>query len=163
MAFMQTACTGFCGTNALGGQDSGACLYVHGRLPKDGSWYPTSGKLGPLLLAEFKHKIMVRSSDVTVPKTITDDSVAPFQGLPLHSKLISSRTEVVKGETGDEEIQVSEFGVYYTPDEFLQMASGLQHPLDSPQLVDEVNLRSMLAIRDWFETLHQACCEPYGR
>ena len=109
------------------------------------------GKLGPLLLAEFKHKIMVRSSDVTVPKTITDDSVAPFQGLPLHSKLISSRTEVVKGETGDEEIQVSEFGVYYTPDEFLQMASGLQHPLDSPQLVDEVNLRSMLAIRDWSE------------
>ena len=77
------------------------------------------GKLGPLLLAEFKHKIMVRSSDVTVPKTITDDSVAPFQGLPLHSKLISSRTEVVKGETGDEEIQVSEFGVYYAPDEFL--------------------------------------------
>ena len=109
------------------------------------------GKLGPLLLAEFKHKIMVSSSDVTVPKTITDDSVAPFQGLPLHSKLISSRTEVVKGETGDEEIQVSEFGVYYTPDEFLQMASGLQHPLDSPQLVDEVNLRSMLAIRDWSE------------
>ena len=59
---------------------------------------------------------MVRSSDATIPKTITEDSGAPFQGLPLQS---SSRTEVVKGVAGDEEMQVSEFGVYYAPDEFL--------------------------------------------
>ena len=109
------------------------------------------GKLGPLLLAEFKHKVVVRSSQVCVPRTITEDSPAPFQGIPLHSKLISSRTEMVKGVAGDEEMQFSEFGVYYTPEEFLRMAATLQHPLDSPQLVDESNLRAMLAIRDWTE------------
>ena len=46
------------------------------------------GKLGPLL-AEFKHKIMVRSSDATIPKTITEDSGAPFQGLPLQSSSLN--------------------------------------------------------------------------
>ena len=109
------------------------------------------GKLGPLLLAEFKHKVVVQSSQVCIPKTITEDSPAPFQGIPLHSKLISSRTEMVKGVAGDEEMQISEFGVYYTPEEFLGMAATLQHPLDSPQLVDDSNLRAMLAIRDWTE------------
>ena len=109
------------------------------------------GKLGPLLLAEFKHKVMVRSSNVCIPKTITDDCPAPFQGVPVHSKLISSRTELVKGENGDEEIQISEFGVYNTLEEFVDIAAHLQHPLDSPQLVDASNLRSMLAIRDWSE------------
>eukprot|EP00435_Cladocopium_sp_Y103_P048940 s2442_g14.t1 len=109
------------------------------------------GKLSPLLLAEFKHKVRVKSSGVSIPKTISEECPAPFQGVPLHSKLISSRTEVVKGVSGDEEIQISEFGVYYSPDEFLSIAAGLQHPLDSPQLVDSVNLRAMLAIRDWSE------------
>ncbi|CAL1135587.1 unnamed protein product [Cladocopium goreaui] len=109
------------------------------------------GKLGPLLLAEFKHKVVVKSSRVGIPKTITEESPEPFQGIPLHSKLISSRTEMVKGVNGDEEMQISEFGVYYTPEEFLGIAATLQHPLDSPQLVDDCNLRAMLAIRDWTE------------
>ena len=109
------------------------------------------GKLGPLLLAEFKHKVVVRSARVSIPKTITEESPEPFQGIPLQSKLISSRTEMVKGVTGDEEMQISEFGVYYTPEEFLGIAAALQHPLDSPQLVDDNNLRAMLAIRDWPE------------
>ena len=94
------------------------------------------GKLGPLLLAEFKHKVVVRSSQVCVPRTITEDSPAPFQGIPLHSKLISSRTEMVKGVAGDEEMQFSEFGVCTIHlRNFCVMAATLQHPLDSPQLV----------------------------
>ena len=108
------------------------------------------GKLSPLMVAEFKYKVVVKSSGVSVPKVIEDSAQAPFQGVPIHSKLISSRTEMVKkGDKGENEIQVSEFGVYRSPEEFIQFVSRLQHPLDSPQLLDASNMRAMLAIRDW--------------
>ena len=108
------------------------------------------GKLSPLLVAEFKHKVLVTSTEVIVPKVITDLVPPPFQGVPLHAKLISSRTEVaLKGDKGEKQVQISEFGVYRTPDEFIEFASGLQHPLDSPQVLEPANLRAMLAIRDW--------------
>ena len=108
------------------------------------------GKLSPLMVSEFKHKVVVKSSGVSVPKVIEDSAPAPFQGVPIHSKLISSRTELVKkGDKGENEIQVSEFGVYRSPEEFIQFVSRLQHPLDSPQLLEASNMRAMLAIRDW--------------
>ena len=122
---------------------------VHQRM---GAGVQPRGKLSPLLVAEFKHKVLVKSSGIAVPKVIEDHSPDPFQGVPIHSKLISSRTEVEKrGMAGESEIQVqvSEFGVYRSPEEFLKFASQLQHPLDSPQLLDPSNMKAMLAIRDW--------------
>jgi len=108
------------------------------------------GKLAPLLLSEFKFKVVLKSTAVEVPKVITDSAPSPFQGVPMHSKCISTRTEVIKeGCKGEEEIQISEFGVYRSPEEFLQLAATLQHPLDSLQLVEPSNLRAILAIRDW--------------
>jgi hypothetical protein len=56
---------------------------------------------------------------------------------------------IEEGSKGEEEIQISEFGVYRSPEEFLRLAATLQHPLDSPQLVESSNLRAILAIRDW--------------
>ena len=56
---------------------------------------------------------------------------------------------IEKGGKGEKEIQISEFGVYRSPEEFLRLAATLQHPLDSPQLVEPSNLRAILAIRDW--------------
>ena len=108
------------------------------------------GKLAPLLLSEFKFKVVLKSTAVEVPKVITDSAPPPFQGVPMHSKCISTRTEVIEeGSKGEEEIQISEFGVYRSPEEFLRLAATLQHPLDSPQLVESSNLRAILAIRDW--------------
>lgn len=102
------------------------------------------------LLSEFKFKVVLKSSAVEVPKVITDSVPSPFQGIPLHSKCISTRTEVIEeGSKGEKEIQISEFGVYRSPEEFLRLAATLQHPLDSPQLVEPSNLRAILAIRDW--------------
>ena len=82
------------------------------------------GKLSPLLLSEFKHKIVVQSSHVTVPRAIFEDVPAPFQGTPPVSCVFS-------------------------PDEFIDRAALLKRPLDSPQLVDQANLEAMVAIRDW--------------
>ena len=108
------------------------------------------GKLSPLLVAEFKCKVLVTSSGVAVPREIAADTHAPFQGIPLSSKCISSRTEIVNGDNGEKkEVQISEFGVYRTPEEFLAFATTLTHPLDSPQAVDQSNLRAIVSIRDW--------------
>ena len=107
------------------------------------------GKLAPLLLSEFKCKVVVTSCNVQVPKVITKKVSAPFHGIPLYIKRISTRSEVRTGEVGEVEFQISEFGVFRSPSEFLMMASLLQHPLHSPQLVESSNLRAILAVRDW--------------
>lgn len=108
------------------------------------------GKFSPLLVAEFKCKVLVTSSGVAVPREIATDVHAPFQGIPVSSKCISSRTEVVNGDNGEKkEVQISEFGVYRSPEEFLAFATTLIHPLDSPQAVDQSNLKAIISIRDW--------------
>ena len=108
------------------------------------------GKLAPLLVSDFKFKIQIRSQGIPVPREITSQVPAPFQGIPLSSKLISSRIETLTGEKGEKkDWHVSEFGVYRSPAEFISFASTLVHPLDSPQMVDASNLRAIRAIRDW--------------
>ena len=108
------------------------------------------GKLSPLLVAEFKFKILVTSTGVAVPREILPDTPAPFQGIPISAKCISSRTEISNGEKGEKkQVQISEFGVYRTPEEFLAFSTTLIHPLDSPQAVDQSNLRAIISIRDW--------------
>ena len=87
------------------------------------------GKLSPLLVAEFKCKVLVTSSGVAVPREIAADAHAPFQGIPLSSKCISSRTEIVNGDNGEKkEVQISEFGVYRTPEEFFGFCNNSHSP-----------------------------------
>ena len=40
-------------------------------------------------------------------------------------------------------------GCNRTPEEFLALATTLTHPLDSPQAVDQSNLRAIVSIRGW--------------
>ena len=78
------------------------------------------GKLSPLLVTEFKFKVLVTSQGVSVPREILPETSAPFQGIPISAKCISSRIEILTGENGEKnEVQISEFGVYRTPDEGL--------------------------------------------
>ena len=115
-----------------------------------GSGQQPRGKLAPLLVADYKFRIQVRSHGIPVPREITAQVPAPFQGIPISSKLISSRVETLKGEGGEKkDFHVSEFGVYRSPAEFMSFASTPVHPLDSPQMVDPSNLKAILAIRDW--------------
>ncbi|CAL1128793.1 unnamed protein product [Cladocopium goreaui] len=107
------------------------------------------GARAPLLVGDFKFKIDIKSTDVTIPASIEDNVHAPFQGLPLHSKLISSRMVTEVGENGEKKVfSLSSYGVFHSPWEFLDKALTLEHPLDSPHTVDKSNLKAMVFIRD---------------
>ena len=119
------------------------------QIQKLGAGTQPRGARSPILLGEFKFKILVSSEGVEVPQSITDDVHAPFQGIPVHAKLISSRTLVQMGSDGEKKsFQQSMFGVYSSPWEFFQKTLAVEHPLDTPQLVERSNLRAMLFIRD---------------
>ena len=107
------------------------------------------GARAPLLVGDFKFKIDIKSTDVTIPASIEDNVHIPFQGLPLHSKLISSRVVTEVGENGEKKVfSLSSYGVFRSPWEFLDKALTLEHPLDSPHTVDKSNLKAMVFIRD---------------
>ena len=114
-----------------------------------GSGLQPRGARAPLLVGDFKFKIDIKSTDVTIPASIEDHVHPPFQGLPLHSKLISSRMVSEVGENGEKKVaSLSTFGVFRSPWEFLDKALTLEHPLDSPHTVDKSNLKAMVFIRD---------------
>ena len=114
-----------------------------------GSGLQPRGARAPLLVGDFKFKIDIKSTDVTIPASIEDNVHAPFQGLPLHSKLISSRMVTEVGENGEKKVfSLSSYGVFRSPWEFLDKALTLEHPLDSPHTVDKSNLKAMVFIRD---------------
>ena len=114
-----------------------------------GSGLQPRGARAPLLVGDFKFKIDIKSTDVTIPASIEDNVHAPFQGLPLHSKLISSRMVTEVGENGERKVfSLSSYGVFRSPWEFLDKALTLEHPLDSPHTVDKSNLKAMVFIRD---------------
>lgn len=93
-----------------------------------------------LLLCEFKHKINV-ICDVQPPKVVTPDVQQPFQGVPVGSKLIDTHPVIAEG--GESGRMKATFGVYFSPQEFVQKALSLKHPFDVPVLLDESNLRSI--------------------
>ena len=114
-----------------------------------GSGLQPRGTRAPLLLGDFKYKIDIKSTDVAVPTSIEDNVHAPFQGIPLHSKLIASRMITEMGVNGEKKVvSQSSFGVFRSPWEFLDRALTLEHPLDSPHTVDKSNLKAMVFIRD---------------
>ena len=107
------------------------------------------GVKSPILMSEFKFKVDITSKDVQVPQHIDDTACFPFQGVPINSKLIASRNFVWKGVDGEkQQCQRSTFGVFFSPLEFFQRTLALEHPLDTPQLVDRSNLRAICFIRD---------------
>ena len=114
-----------------------------------GSGLQPRGTRAPLLLGDFKYKIDIKSVNVPVPDQISQSVHEPFQGIPLHSKLVSSRVTTEIGEDGEKkDVSLSTYGVFCSPFEFLQKALSVEHPLDTPHAVDKSNLRAILFIRD---------------
>ncbi|CAL1143121.1 unnamed protein product [Cladocopium goreaui] len=114
-----------------------------------GSGLQPRGGRAPLLLGDFKFKIDVTSKNVDIPSQISESVHPPFQGIPIHSKLISSRYVSEVGDEGEKRTStVSTFGVFRSPFEFLHRALTLEHPLDNPHNVDQCNLKAILFIRD---------------
>ena len=114
-----------------------------------GSGLQPRGLRAPILVGDFKFKVDITTVEEPVPTVIGEAAQPPFQGIPLHSKLISSRKVTEVGCKGEKKTTtVSTFGVYRSPLEFLRRALTIEHPLDSPHTVDKSNLKAMLFIRD---------------
>ena len=119
------------------------------QLHKLGAGTQPRGGRSPILMGEFQFKIEVTSFAAQPPQCIEDDTVWPFQGIPIGAKLISSRNFSEMGEKGEKKEGFrAVYGVFFPPTTFLRRALELEHPLDTPQLVDKSNLKAILFIRD---------------
>ena len=119
------------------------------QLQKIGAGVQPRGARAPLLLGEFKFKVEVTSDGVEVPTVIGPEVHFPFQGIPVEAKLVSSRDFLEQGCDGEKKMcKKSVFGVFRSPWEFFLRTLEVEHPLDSPQLVDPNNLRAIRFIRD---------------
>ena len=100
---------------------------------------------GPLLVAEFKTKVVVscRASD-DPPQVIPEDAPFPWQGVPVGSKRLD--VQPISDELGGEDRLKVTFGVYFSPEEFIINAQQLRHPFDIPLPLDEANLESIAFI-----------------
>ena len=113
--------------------------------PKIASQLQPRRTRGPLLVAEFKHKVTIEcfASDHP-PKVISFDAVAPWQGVPIGSKLIDLQPiQSQKGECGR---LAATYGVFFNEEEFISKVAELTHPFDMPMYLDESNLEAMTFI-----------------
>ena len=119
------------------------------QLQKMGSGTQPRGGRAPVLMAEFQFKVDITTFDATPPRCIAEDSPPPFQGIPVGAKLISSREVSEVGEEGEKKEGLkATYGVFSSPWDFLWRALAVEHPLDTPQLVDKSNLRAIVFLRD---------------
>ena len=81
---------------------------------------------------------------VQVPEIIDASVPWPLQGLPAGSRLLCSRT--LEGEGGSESVREVKFGIYRTPEAFVQEALKVRHPFDDPSTSDMCNIRAMQVI-----------------
>ena len=95
------------------------------------------GQVGP---PEFASTVQLQLPCSVVPPPCIPVSAPPgLQGVPVGSKLMWSR-EVRIGGVWVREVQ---YGVFHTPDAFLQKALKTQHPFDVPVAIDKPNLRAI--------------------
>ena len=76
------------------------------------------------------------------PQEIPADAPHGLQGVPIGSKLLWSR-EVLKGGSWVREV---EYGVFHTPEVFLEKSLKIARPFDSPVSMDAPNMRAIATI-----------------
>ena len=97
---------------------------------------------GPLLVAEFKHKVSVECLAADIPpKIITFEAAYPWQGIPVGSKLID--VQPLKSENGECGRLQATYGVFFGEEEFIEKVASLTHPFDVPLPLDESNISAM--------------------
>ncbi|CAE7255625.1 unnamed protein product [Symbiodinium sp. CCMP2592] len=95
------------------------------------------GIVGP---PEYKRTVLVRlPRDFQPPDHVPDEPLAVLRDVPAGSKLLWTRVFV----DGGVEVREAQFGVYHTPDEFLNAALKVTHPFDSAVSIDGPNLRAI--------------------
>ena len=100
---------------------------------------------GPLLLSEFKTKVVVSyEKGVEPPSTIPEDACPPWQGIPIGAKLVD--VQPVAEEGGREGRLQATYGVFFSPEEFIQKVQKLRHPFDILLKLDEANMSAIAFI-----------------
>ena len=95
------------------------------------------GTVGP---SEYKLTVLARSPASCVPPdTVPENPPDYLAGLPVGSKLLWTRVVL----DGGVEVREAEYGVYYTPQEFVHEALKVTHPFDSAVTIDGPNLRAI--------------------
>ena len=95
------------------------------------------GQVGP---SEFASKVLLQVPvQSNLPPTMPATAPAGLQGVPVGSKLLWSR-EVLKGDC---RVKECEYGIYHTPEAFLDKALQTVHPFDTPVCIDRPNLRAI--------------------
>ncbi|CAL1140094.1 unnamed protein product [Cladocopium goreaui] len=100
---------------------------------------------GPLLLSEFKSKVAIECvEDDNPPLSIPEDAKPPWQGIPVGAKRLD--LQPVIDEKGGSGRLKAIYGVYFSPQEFVQRVQQLTHPFDVPLPLDESNMESIAFI-----------------
>ena len=99
----------------------------------------------PVLIPEFKHTIKISvPAACEIPDEIGPDAQEPFLGLPIGAKLISFQHIQQMGTEDAKKTAI--FGVFHTPEEFLQQACLLRHPFNIPVAADVDNLKALAEV-----------------
>ena len=100
---------------------------------------------GPLLLSEFKSKMSIECAEEDNPPIcIPEDAKPPWQGIPVGAKRLDLQP-VNDGKGGSGRLKAM-YGVYFSPQEFVQRVQQLTHPFDVPLPLDESNMESIAFI-----------------
>ena len=98
------------------------------------------GQVGP---PEYRECVLVRVPlEATLPEKVPAKPPVYLDQIPQDSKLLWHRVFM----DGGKEVREAEYGVYHTPQEFVQEASKVVHPFDSAVTFDGPNLRAIAYI-----------------
>ena len=98
------------------------------------------GQVGP---PEYRECVLVRVPlEATLPEKVPAKPPVYLDHIPRDSKLLWHRVFL----DGGKEVREAEYGVYHTPQEFVQEASKVVHPFDSAVTIDGPNLRAIAYI-----------------
>ena len=95
------------------------------------------GQVGP---PEYRECVLVRVPlDATLPEKVPATPPVYLDRVPPDSKLLWHRVVM----DGGKEVREAEYGVYHTPQEFVQESAKVVHPFDSAVTIDGPNLRAI--------------------
>ena len=96
-------------------------------------------------MSEFKHTVQISVPCVQVlPEITTGHEPPPLEGLPVGSKLVSFQQNHEAGRPDAEKQAI--YGVFRTPEEFLEEVCKLRHPYNIPIAADMDNLDAMTKV-----------------
>jgi hypothetical protein len=97
------------------------------------------------VISEFKHTIQVTvPADTALPEVVGQDTMHPLAGLPVGAKLV--RFQHIHERGCPDALKTAVYGVFRTPQEFLNEALGLRHPFNLPVSGDGDNIETIAKV-----------------